>query len=455
MGGVVLSGREIMPEHQNIEWKESWRDEYLKWICGFANAQGGRIYIGKNDSGRVVGVKNYSRLLEDIPNKVLQTMGILVDVNLYESGGLFFIEINVAPSSIPINLRGEYHYRSGSTKQVLKGHALNEFLMSKNGLRWDDLPAPGFSAEKLDIESFDIFRREAVRSGRMAPEDLKMGNEDLLDKLGLVTHGGLKNAAVLLFHRNPEKLIPGCYVKIGRFANEYELLFQDEIHGSLFLMADRVVDLLYLKYLTASISYHKDTRVEHYPYPRAAIREIVFNALIHSNWRDCTPIQIRVDDDSLSISNCCVLPLGWTTRTLTVRHKSRPYNPNIANAFFRAGFVEVWGSGISKVQTYCEENGNPPPQFELVGEDMTVTFHKTETVVASAPSLEERFPNLSPLELKILSEIEKDAKVTQTRLGEVLGVPRRSVQRAMQGLSKSGMLLKKKGAGWFVVNTED
>ncbi len=37
-----------MQEQQNIEWKESWRDEYLKWICGFANAQGGKIYIGKN-----------------------------------------------------------------------------------------------------------------------------------------------------------------------------------------------------------------------------------------------------------------------------------------------------------------------------------------------------------------------------------------------------------------------
>ena len=47
-----------MAESQNIEWKESWRDEYLKWICGFANAQGGRIYIGIDDRGRVTGVQN-------------------------------------------------------------------------------------------------------------------------------------------------------------------------------------------------------------------------------------------------------------------------------------------------------------------------------------------------------------------------------------------------------------
>ena len=57
-------------ETQNIEYKESWRDEYIKWICGFANAQGGTLYIGKNDKGEVVGVTDANRLMEDIPNKV-------------------------------------------------------------------------------------------------------------------------------------------------------------------------------------------------------------------------------------------------------------------------------------------------------------------------------------------------------------------------------------------------
>ncbi|MEK0338243.1 MAG: ATP-binding protein, partial [Nitrosopumilus sp.] len=66
-----------MPEQQNIEWKTSWRDEYLKWICGFANAKGGRIYIGKNDSGDVVGISNAKKLLKDIPNKAKDILGIL------------------------------------------------------------------------------------------------------------------------------------------------------------------------------------------------------------------------------------------------------------------------------------------------------------------------------------------------------------------------------------------
>ena len=76
-----------MKENQNIEWKESWRDEYLKWICGFANAQGGTLVIGRNDRGEVVGVENARRLLEEIPNKVRDILGIVVDVNLRQADG--------------------------------------------------------------------------------------------------------------------------------------------------------------------------------------------------------------------------------------------------------------------------------------------------------------------------------------------------------------------------------
>lgn len=65
-----------MSENQNIEWKQSWRDEYLKWVCGFANAQGGKIYIGIDDNGNVVGLKESKKLLEDIHNKITTTMGI-------------------------------------------------------------------------------------------------------------------------------------------------------------------------------------------------------------------------------------------------------------------------------------------------------------------------------------------------------------------------------------------
>ena len=85
----------MTPESQNIEFKVSWRDEYLKWICGFANAHGGTIFIGKDDTGNVVDLKDSKKLLEEIPNKVRDTLGILVDVNLHQIDQAKYIEIVV------------------------------------------------------------------------------------------------------------------------------------------------------------------------------------------------------------------------------------------------------------------------------------------------------------------------------------------------------------------------
>ena len=90
-------------ETQNIEWKESWRDEYLKWICGFANADGGTLFIGKRDDGSIAGLTDAKKLMEEIPNKVRDIMGIMVDVNLKEEADSQYLEIIVESYPNPVN----------------------------------------------------------------------------------------------------------------------------------------------------------------------------------------------------------------------------------------------------------------------------------------------------------------------------------------------------------------
>ena len=144
-------------ESQNIEFKESWNDKYLQWICGFANAQGGRIYIGVNDNHEVVGVADSQRLMEDIPNKIVTHLGLVDDVNLLTADGLNYIEIVVEPSSVPISYRGHYHYRSGSTKQELTGVALQEFVLKKLGRSWDDIAHESATINEIDRRAIDYF----------------------------------------------------------------------------------------------------------------------------------------------------------------------------------------------------------------------------------------------------------------------------------------------------------
>lgn len=440
-----------MPENQNIEWKESWRDEYLKWICGFANAQGGKIYIGMNDKGKVVGISNSRRLLEDIPNKIQTTMGIVADVNLLSEDEKEYIEIEVSPSSYPINYKGEYHYRSGSTKQPLRGIALTEFLTAKTGIKWEDVIVDGVQVEDLDKESFDIFRREAVRSKRMTKEDLNMSDRELLDSLKLLKGNKLTRAAILLFHRTPDKWMTGSYTKIGKFGEGADLQYQDEVHGSLFIQAERVVDLIYLKYLKAPITYDEMTRIETYPFPKEAVREAFYNALVHSCRVTGTPIQIRIEDDAMYISNDCVFPPGWTAETLMKRHQSRPYNPAIANTFFRAGYIESWGRGIQKICDTCKDYGISLPEYIVHPEDIMLKLSALD--VTNRQDL--KFPKHQKdvlndvlkdvLEKKILELLEADGRIKQTEISKRLNVSIASVQRVMKRMVEQGKIERKGG----------
>ena len=139
-----------MGESQNIEYKESWRDEYLKWICGFANSQGGTLYVGIKDNGKICGVSDSKKLMEDLPNKIASTLGLVCEVNLLAKNGTEYIEIIVPQSNVPVSYHGVYHVRSGATKQELQGVSLQNFLLKKMGLTWDKIVQENASIEEID-----------------------------------------------------------------------------------------------------------------------------------------------------------------------------------------------------------------------------------------------------------------------------------------------------------------
>ncbi len=433
-----------MAESQNIEWKESWRDEYLKWICGFANAQGGSIYIGVDDAGKVVGVQNGKRLLEEIPNKIQTNLGFLADVNLLSKNDLEYIEIIVSPSSYPISYKGEYHFRSGSTKQVLRGTALTEFISSKTGIRWEDSVIEGVAVEDLDKESFDIFRREAVRSKRMTKDDLNMSNAELLDSLDLLKDGKLTRAAVLLFHRTPQKWMFGTYTRIGKFGKGSDLQYQDEVIGSLFMQAERVMELIYLKYLKAPVTYDNLTRVETYPFPKDAVREALYNALVHSRWSAGIPIQVRIEDDAMYISNECVFPSDWTMDSLLQRHQSRPYNPKIARAFFRAGYIESWGRGIQKIFEVCNEYGTLQPEYVVHSEDIMIKLAAV-SIFGKQFSKPDSKAEDTALKTKIVEYLQNQPAATQKELQEAFNETRTHIQKNVKELVNEGKIERKGG----------
>lgn len=364
-----------MPEQQNIEYKRSWHDDYLKWICGFANAIGGIIYIGKDDDGNVVHLKEYKKLLEAIPQKIRNDMGIVCDVQLHDENGDKYISIKVNPYSVPVSLRGRYYYRSGSVKTELTGVELNEFLLKKAGKTWDDVIEEGASIDDIDEQSIVKFIEDSKEKGRL-PEVKGLTTLQLLEKLQLIEGGKIKRAAIILFGKEPNKFYPNIQIKIGRFGNDStDLKFQEIVEGNIIHMLSEVQGQLNHKFLTRPVDFAGMQRIERDEYPVDAMREMLLNAMVHRTYMGAD-IQLRVYDSKLSIWNEGGLPSGLTLEKLKEEHNSRPRNPKIAKASFMAGYIDTWGRGTLRIYNSCKEHGLPEPEIEETEGGMRVTLYK-------------------------------------------------------------------------------
>ena len=444
----------MLNESQNIEYKESWRDEYLKWICGFANAQGGRIFIGVNDEKQVIGLPDAKKLMEDIPNKIVNYLGIVEDVNLLAEGEKEYIEIVVTPSNVPIAYKGTYHYRSGSTKQELKGLALQQFIMRKMGHSWDDIPVYGATIDDIDRKAIDYFLHCSIKAGRMDEDEADASTEDVLRNLGLFTKDGeLKNAAIMLFGKHVGQFFPSAIFKIGRFhTDESDLIVQDMLEGNVIQMASRVVDTLRTKYLLSPIHYEGLQRVEQLEIPETALRELIYNSLAHKDYTG-PAIQMRVYDRSIELWNYGLLPKELTPADLMKKHSSFPRNHNIANVFYKAGFVETWGRGFKKIKEEFERVNLPLPIMEenCGGVLATIQRKTIEDVIAergnnnvgvnvgvNVGNLSET--NLTDRQRIIISIIKSNPSITAKQMSVTLSVALRTIERDLSVMQKAHVI---------------
>ena len=428
-----------MPEQQNIEYKQSWHDDYLKWVCGFANAQGGVIFIGKDDNGNVVGVVDYKKLMDEIPNKVKDLMGILVDVNLHEEKGLYFLEIITQPYAVPISLRGRYYYRSGSTKQELIGAALTDYLLRKSGKTWDEVSEPTATFDDIDDTSLKSYITASLHAGRITDVE-GLSKADLIAKLRLTDdNGNIKRAAIVLFGKNPAKYFNNCVVKIGRFGKDSsDLRFQESVEGNIVYLLKEVLEQLNRKFFTHAISFEGMQRIEKGEYPIAALREMLLNALVHRNYLGSSVVQMRIFDNHFNIWNEGELPAGISLDSLKRQHPSRPRNLLIADVCFKAGYIDAWGSGTLKIISTCQEAGLPDPEIIEQDGGILVTLFKNKYSTEQLQKL-----GLNERQVKAVLYVVENGSITNSQYQKLTDTSKPTATRDLQELESKGILINK------------
>lgn len=330
---------------------------------------------------------------------------------------------------------------------------MQQFIMEKMGHSWDDIPVYGATLDDIDRNAIDYFLQCSIKAGRMDESEANSSTEDVLRNLGLFTkEGELKNAAILLFGKHVGQFFPSAVFKIGRFhTDESDLIIQDVIEGNLIQMASRVMEVLRTKYLLSPIHYEGLQRIEQLEIPDKALRELIYNAISHKAYNG-PAIQMRIYDRSIELWNYGLLPKELTPAALLQKHSSYPRNHNIANVFYKAGFVESWGRGFKKIVEEFERASLPLPTIEENGGGvMAIIQRKTvdEVIAARDGNIGNMsvtnvgnvsVRKLSGRQRNIISMIEENPFVTAKEMSVTMSVTKRTIERNLSVLQKARII---------------
>ncbi len=366
----------ILEESEHIEFKEVWRDEYIKTLSAFANTKGGVLYVGVRDDGSIAGIDNNKKLLENIPNKVIQLLGITIGVDSEVMEGKLVLVIKVDKSEHPISYGGRFYIRSGSTTQELKGSELQKKILEANHINWDEVLMPDASWDDLDYSAIDDFLDKTQRNNRLPQGIDKKDVKDIFNKLYLAQNDILTRAAVLMFSKKYRLAGHHSFCKIGRFKgdSDTELITDDIVEGPLYWMPERIMEILKGKYISKLFTYDKLWRIETWEYPEVALREAILNALTHRDYTSEGFFTIKVKDNTLQLWNEGELIAPLSIESLLTEHPSKLRNKLIADIFYRAGLIESWGRGTNKILEDARKGGYAEPSFKVTFGGLQVLF---------------------------------------------------------------------------------
>ena len=431
-------------ENQVIEWKESWQDKYLEWICGYANAQGGILYIGIDDNGEVLGLdaKTVKKLMEDIPNKITAAFGITCDVNQRTKNKKKYIQIVVKKSKLPLNLHGRYYYRTGSVKKEITGFELTEFIIKSTGTSYDAMISD-IDRSKLSFEAFSNRYIKATHN------DIDLNNDLVSFKL-MLEDGQMTNAGVLFadqWNIHHSRVFCTRWNGLDKAGTVQDALDDAEYTGSLLDLFDDSMSFI-KKNTKKGWRKEKDQRIELPDYPERALEEGLVNAFIHRSYLQTgAHSQIDIYDDRLVITNPGGMYDGSEVQNLDLRHvPSKLRNPILADVFGRLRLMERRGSGFKKIldayeskERYTEEL---KPEFYTDGYNFFLTLWNLNYAYDKAQSkaqLKAQNGALSDRDYLLLL-LRENPSITQTELATMLNKSRRSIQTIMKQLIDEGII---------------
>jgi ATP-dependent DNA helicase RecG len=351
------------------------------------NGLGGFVIFGVTDRGEVVGQHVNARTIEVLTAELrkIEPPSFPGIETIHTGKDKAVIVINVpGGGGGPYTFDGRPYLRNGPTTIKMPREDYDRRLLERFHAtqRWENQPVPdGVTIADLDEEEIQTTLDNAIKLGRLEPV-IRRDTESILRGLELIHDGSLLNAAVALYGKSDrlKPFYPQLEIRLARFRGKNRLAdFADnrQYWGHAFSLLRRAESFLMDHVpIAGRVVPGKLVREDQPWYPPRATREAIANAICH---RDYTipggAVAVAMYDDHLEITNPGTFHFGITPEELVQPHESKPWNPIIANVFYRAGIIERWGSGTLNILDWCKENGNPSPTWREQWTSIYVVFH--------------------------------------------------------------------------------
>ena len=416
-------------EGQYIEFKEKFGGSFAKEIVAFANASGGRIFLGIDDKKNVKNVQITNKLKSQIQD-FANSCDPRIEISLEEFEGILIINVSEGNNK-PYSCKEGFYLRVGPNSQKMKRDEIIEIIQSNFQFNFDDCYLR--KEEEFSFTKFNDFLKENKLNNFL-------GDLNLLRSLRLIDKDNkFSNASILLFGNNPQMIFPSCYLECVMFKGKEgaDVLDRKRINGTLFEQLKEGMFFL-KKNLKVRYEFPDEKRREYYDVPLRALEEALVNSLIHRDYlfRGAN-ITLSIHEDRVEIASPGGFPPGLKKEdfgNISIRR-----NELIADIFSKTIYVEKIGSGIKRMRKACSSQGNPLPVFEIDNFFIIKFYFNKKTVEKTVE--------------KIIDAIKLNSGVTQSELEKLTGLTRRGVEWNLLRLKEKGIIERvgaDKGGTWKV-----
>lgn len=379
-----------MRETRTLEFKETITNTFLKTVSAFSNYDGGTIYFGIDDDGNIKGLKDVKQACLDIENKINDSISPQPNYTMEIQNNDQTIKLTVKSG-----IQKPYLYKSKAFKRNVTATIeadtleLSRLILEGKNISFEELPC------RQQELSFEILHRKLKEHIQ-----IEAFNQDTLRTLNLYdNNNGYNNAAAILADTNH---FPG--IDIVKFGENISIIQKRATfeNRSILEVYEKSIDVFRDYYQYEVIQGADREKVE--KIPEAAFREAIANALIHRAWDIASQIRVLMFDDRIEVISPGGLPSRITEEEYLSGKLSVLRNRNLANVFYRLGFVEIFGTGITRIKHLYEE-GLIKPDFEVSENTIKIVLPVFEKNLNLTENEQTVYKFLSKTMLKPISEI--------------------------------------------------